>query len=410
MGWLKRILKNEANISKEEKAFYNYFGSFNDETKTSAQRIATVYSCVNVLSESLASFPLKIYRNNSKGEKEEIRTSDLKFKNVKRVLSKPNSIDTYFDFFERIVSHLALCGNFFAFKIYGMGDRLVNLLPIFDPREVSVRVLDNWTYEFNYNGKAYTEKDIFYIKAHDGKSVLTYLSDTFDSAGAMTKYSKNFYQNYGMPTGVIESDKEMKSEAFKEFKKKWEDFYTGPKNAGKTVILDSGKKYKQISISNTDAQFLDTLKYTNEQICGIFRVPPHLVQILDHATFSNIEHQSLQFAYYTMQPWCNRIERAINDQILNPIDSDLYCEFLMDSLMRGDTTARFQAYNLAKYAGIMSSNEIRRKENLSPVDGGDKIWIPSNMRNGKDDPLFEKGDLANITTKTKNDTENNKGE
>ena len=134
-------------------------------------------------------------------------------------------------------------------------------------------------------------------------------------------------------------------------------------------------QYKPISLPPEDSQFLSTREFGVEEICRIFRVPPHMVQDLKRATFSNIEHQSIDFVVHTLDPWLVRIEKAIVKDLLMEDEKDLFFpKFNVDGLLRGDYKSRMDGYSIGISTGIISPNEARRKENMPPLsetDGGD---------------------------------------
>jgi hypothetical protein len=146
------------------------------------------------------------------------------------------------------------------------------------------------------------------------------------------------------------------------------------------AILEEGMKLDKIGIPPNDAQFLETRKFQAVEIARIFRVPPHLIGDLDRATFSNIEQQSLEFVIHTIRPWLVRIEQAISRSLLMPEERRTYfAEFLVDGLLRGDTASRYAAYATGRQWGWLSINDVRERENMNPVDGGDAYLEPLNM-------------------------------
>lgn len=354
-------------------------------TPATATRLASVYGCCNVLAESLATLPIKLYNKTIKnGDPVEELVTDNRFA---RTLQRPNPNDTPFDFFERIVWQLALRGQAFAIKNVVMGE-VVELLPIDDPSEVMVNENPDWTLSFVYKGKTYSQKQMLYLKMRDGKSILKQQSDTIGRAQAITKYAGSYFKNSALPNLVVSTDATMNKDAADRFKETWDSTFRGAENGNKIAILDQGKKLTPLTVSNEDAQFLETSKYTDTQICGLFRVSPHMIGILDHATFSNIENLGIQFRTYTMTPWCRRIETAITRQCLWDMGqpNSLHCEFNLDGLERGDIKSRYQAYTQAIQAGWMTPNEVRKKENLNKQDDGDRFWIPANMDFQDDHP------------------------
>jgi len=127
--------------------------------------------------------------------------------------------------------------------------------------------------------------------------------------------------------------------------------------------------YKPISLPPEDSQFLSTRQFGVEEICRIFRVPPHMVQDLQRATFNNIEHMSIEFVMHTLMPWLIRIEQAIiKDMLMDEEKDEFFPKFNVDGLMRGDYKSRMEGYAVAITNGIMSVNDVRKLENLDPLD------------------------------------------
>ena len=370
MSIFKRKITNQTNSQSIHELIMSYI---NDFVPTNSKNLWAVYACVNVIAETLGSLPLPIYQRKEGDIKEKVKLGE-----IDTLLLNPNTRQTRFDLFEEMVWHLALRGKYYAIK-NGLGKKTKELLPI-NPDQVNVDETNYYKPVFSINGKEYQQKDLLIIYMHNGNSVISDQRKTIDLASSLSNYSNNFFKNGARPSGVIETDNKMETDAFIRFKKQWESFYEGTNNVGKTAILDQGKKYKPLALSNVDAQFLEFTKKSDVEICGIFRVPPHMIGILDNATFSNIENQSLSFTKYTMSPWCKRIELAITEQIIKPqLGTDYFCEFNMNALERADIVSRYQAYNTGRMAGFLSTNEIRKKENMNPVENGDEYLIPANM-------------------------------
>ena len=369
--------KNKKNISNSSEAlslnsFFEQYLSTSIMSEASSKKLFAVYACVNVLGESIATLPLHLYRINKDGSKEKV------YNDFTKLIKTPNEEDSKFDFLERMVWHLALRGNFYALK-NKIGINTKQLLWL-DPDSVNTVVTD-WVPTFTYKNVAYSKNNIFYIKSHGGKSIISSQADTLKFASSLKEYSSNFFKNGARLSGIIETQNKMTPETFTRFKTMWNETFSGSKNAGKTAILDNGKTFRPLSVSNIDAQYLETTKKTDAEICGLFRVPPHMVGILDNATFSNIENQALQFTKYTLSPWCVRIEDAFTQQIVKPqFGESYYCKFNMDALERGNIASRYSAYNIGRNAGFLSRNEVREKENYNPIEGGDDYLTPLNMR------------------------------
>lgn len=163
----------------------------------------------------------------------------------------------------------------------------------------------------------------------------------------------------------------------------WNSIYGGSGNANRVAILEEGMRFEPIAIPNNEAQFLETRKFQVDEICRIFRVPPHLVGDLEHATFSNIEHMSIDFAVHTIRPWLVRIEQSMNRALFTDQEKRrFYVQFNIDGLMRGDYKSRMEGYAIARQNGWMSANDIRALENQNPIpaeEGGDAYLVNGNM-------------------------------
>ena len=168
----------------------------------------------------------------------------------------------------------------------------------------------------------------------------------------------------------------------------WMNAYGGAGNAHKVAVLEEGMSYKPISLPPEDSQFLSTREFGVEEICRIFRVPPHMVQDLKRATFNNIEHQSIDFVMHTIMPWLVRIEQAIIKDVLIEEEQESYFpKFNVDGLMRGDYKSRMDGYAVGFANGFLSPNDIRRLENMDliPADeGGDDYYLNGSYTKLKD--------------------------
>jgi hypothetical protein len=173
------------------------------------------------------------------------------------------------------------------------------------------------------------------------------------------------------------------SEAGKEnLKKSWNAEHQGLSNAHRTAVLEEGLDIKAIGIPNDNAQFLESRKFQLGEIARLLHIPPHMLADLDRATFSNIEHQGIEFVTYTMTPWLVRWEQTCSRKLLFPFERDIFFfEFLVDALLRGDSTSRAAYYKELFYMGVMSPNDIREKENMNPIEdeNADKYFVQQNM-------------------------------
>ncbi|MBQ9739805.1 MAG: phage portal protein, partial [Kiritimatiellae bacterium] len=204
---------------------------------------------------------------------------------------------------------------------------------------------------------------------------------------ATEEYGAKFFGNGARPGGVLEHPGILKDP--EKLRESWNRVYQGTRNSHKVAVLEEGMKYHSIGIAPEDAQFLETRKYQVNEICRIFRVPPHLVGDLERATFSNIEHQSIEFVQHTIRPWIVRWEQAISRLLLDDSERLLYfARFNVDGLMRGDYKSRMEGYAIGRQNGWLSINDIRRLEDMALVpaeQGGDDYLVNGSMIAAKAD-------------------------
>ncbi|MEG0759143.1 MAG: phage portal protein, partial [Raoultibacter sp.] len=187
--------------------------------------------------------------------------------------------------------------------------------------------------------------------------------------------------NGATPAGVLTHPNTVKNPSA--LRESWNAAYGGSSNSNRVAILEEGLKFERISMPNNEAQFLETRKFQVSEICRIYRVPPHLVGDLEHATFSNIEHQAISFAMHTIRPWLVRIEQAMNRALFSDKEKGVfYVRFNMDGLMRGAYKERMEGYAIARQNGWMSANDIRDLENMNPIpdeEGGNSYLCNGNL-------------------------------
>ncbi|MBO6542303.1 MAG: phage portal protein [Alphaproteobacteria bacterium] len=355
-----------------------------DVSPKTAMMVAAVGASVRILSESVAQLPLILYRKD--GQKRE-RADDLALWKV--LHGKANGWQSSFEFVLFMVSHLVALGNCYAFVNRLKNGQIYELLPI-HPDRVEVKQDPN-TFKLIYrvavrDGQILEvpQSSMFHVRdftenGFEGVSRLKQGADSIGLALASERWGAQLFGNGARPSGILSTDGKLGAEQMKLIAESWKSAHGG-KNALGTAVLDGGMKFSPLVMNNTDAQFLETRKFQVNEIARIYRIPPHMLADLDKASFSNIEHQSLEFVKYTLMPWLRRIESAINTQL---IDTDgVYAEFLVDGLLRGDVKARYEAYQIAISIGVMSPNEVRALENLNPREGGDE-FIPAENIFGK---------------------------
>lgn len=351
--------------------------------KESAMRIMTVYSCVQVISQSIAGLPLNVLRR----EGPDRNAYDDSHPLHKLFSVGPNELQTTSEFLETMLWDLVLTGRAFARITRGVRGGVVALIPIHVDR---VRVeVDKGRLKYYLDNKenAEPEGSIFDLKGYspDGYftcSPIELHSRTLDTSKEMADMNNAIYKK-GMRSSAFiimgEAYTAASQEAKALFSEKLKAF-SGAKGAGRYMTLDSGSQVVPASITSVDADFLDSMKFTRAEIASIFRVPLHKINDLDRATFSNIEHQSLEFYKDTLKHWITRVEQAINKALFNNAERGQYfVKFDTDELIQGDYKTRMEGDALAIINGIISVNESRAKLGYNPVSGGELHFRQLNL-------------------------------
>lgn len=349
-----------------------------------AMTYTAVWACVRILSESVASLPLLVYRRLANGGKE--RAVDHQLYTLLHDL--PNSENTAVELREMLQAHLALWGNAYCEKEFDNAGRLVGLWPL-RPDIVRVqRINGSMQYEINMPDGAtqvLPAQRVMHIRglSHDGMLGYSPIGQAREAVAlglATQQYGSAFFNNGARPGGILEHPGALSDKARKNLLESWESMHQGLANAWRLGILEEGMKYTATSVPPEDAQFLEQRKFQVTEIARIFRIPPHMLADLDRATFANVEHLSLEFVVHTLRPWLIRWEQAINRDLFRPEERGQYfAEHLIDGLLRGDIQSRYQAYATGRQQGFLSANDIRAMENMNPIEHGDIYLVPLNM-------------------------------
>jgi HK97 family phage portal protein len=383
---LSRLLKPRASPKNRlYGSTYSFFFGGTASGKTVNERTAmqttAVYACVRILAETIASLPLNVYRSTDNG-KEKATDHQLYY----LLHDEPNPEMTSFVFRETLMSHLLLWGNAYAQIIRDGRGKVLALYPLLPDRMTVDRTTDGRLYYEYRKDTGYVilrPEDILHIPGLGfdglvGYSPIAMAKNAIGMAIATEEYGSKFFANGASPGGVLEHPGVVKDPA--RIRESWNAVYQGSGNAHRIAVLEEGMKFQSIGIPPEQAQFLETRKFQTEEICRIFRVPPHLVANLDKATFSNIEHQSISFVVHTIRPWLVRLEQGMNKALLSPSEKGRYfVGFVVDGLLRGDYASRMQGYAIGIQNGFLSPNDVRTLENMNTIEHGDIYAMNGNM-------------------------------
>lgn len=357
-------------------------GGSRRETPETAPEVPAVIACIRVIAESVGSLPLQLYRSDANGAKVLATDSPL----YRLLRYRPNDEQTSLELRETLVMHYLLYGNAYC-EIIRDGNTITDLFPLHPSRMKSERVADGslrYVYrEPSGRQTIYQPRQIWHLRMPsldgiNGISLPAMVRDAIAHARAIESYGLTYFSNNARPGVVLQSDNPIPADAAERMREQWERMHRGPDRAHRTAVLPGGLKVFELGGSNESSQFVEASKQAVITICRAFRVPPHLVQSLDGATFSNIEHQSREFLTYTLLPHLRRIEDSVARDLLD--DPTLFAEHDVHALMRGDSAARAAWYQQALNSGIMSINEVRAAEGLNPIGPeGDERFMQVNM-------------------------------
>ena len=294
-----------------------YFGSSaagKSVTASTAIQMSTVYACVRVIAETIASLPLHVYQNQGEGS-----VKALEHPLYPILHDEPNSEMTSFVWRETMLAHLLLWGNAYCQIIRSGRSQILGLYPLLPDRmEVDRDSAGTLTYTYFANSGQTVKlrpEDVLHIPGLGFDGIMGYSPIALEKNAiglglAAEEYGSKFFSNGARPSGILTHPNTVKDP--KKLRDSWNAAYGGSNNSGRVAVLEENMSYTPISMPNSEAQFLETRKFQVSEICRIYRVPPHMVGDLEHATFSNIEHQSISFAVHTIRPWVVRLEQSMN--------------------------------------------------------------------------------------------------
>ncbi len=370
-----------------------------------AMQCTAVYACVRILAESIASLPLNVYSYNEDGGK----TLETKHPLYKVLHDEPNPEMTSFTFREVLMSHLLMYGNAYAQIIRDGAGRVLSLYPLLaNCMDVERNEKGQLQYIYTRNSDEnpnYKDMGQIVLKYEDvlhipglgfdglvGYSPIAMAKNAVGMTIAADEYGATFFKNGANPGGVLEHPGVLKNPD--KVRESWNSVYQGSNNAHRVAVLEEGMHFNPISLKPEEMQFLETRKFEIEEIARLYRIPPHLIQDLEHATYSNIENQSLEFVKYTLDPWIVRWEQALKKALLLPSEKGEYAIKLnVDGLLRGDYKSRMEGYSIGIQNGFMSPNDCRKLEDLNPIadeEGGNLYLINGAMCKLKDAGVYAK--------------------
>lgn len=340
--------------------------------------LSAVWGCVGLLAGTISSLPLQVFKISPDGGRMIQRDHPL----YAVLHDSPNADQTALDFWDFMTMSIELWGNAFA-RVDRLGGKIMALTPL-RPDAVRVRRVEDGAlrYRFTLSGKSYDlpEEEILHVRGPGGDplggmSTLAFARTTFSLAMAENGTAAGMFRNGLRPSGVLSFKEFLSIENRKVAEGALVEKYMGAANAGRPFIFEGGAEWKPLSINPIDAQMLEARGFSIEEICRFFQVPPVLIQHSAATTSwpTGVEQQVLIFQKFTLRRRLKRIESAITKTLLTGAErrAGLSVEFNLEGLLRGDSAGRASFYGAGLNAGWLTINEVRGRENLPPVDGGD---------------------------------------
>lgn len=387
----RSIVVDEEGIEISDPSFWEKFGiklgNFSILGKNALKQ-NTVYICTKIRAESVGKLSLKVYR-----EREEYKSHELYY----LLKNKPNPFMSSINFWKCIEAQRTLKGNAYAYIERDRKGKVIGLYPI-DSEKVT-KVIDDknilssyskvWYIVNETNGTKHKllEDEVLHfigditLDGLIGIPPLEYLKCTVENGRASQEFVNKFFKNGLSVKGIIQYVGDLSPKAKKTFINEFEEMSNGLRNAHSVSMLPLGYQFQPISLSMADAQFLENSKLTKRDIAAAFGMKSYHLNDLERATYTNITEQQKDFYISTLQPSLKNYELEIMDKLFSrfEVEKNIYAEFNVDSILRSDIKTRYEAYRVGMQSGFLTPNEIRKKENLPPVDGGDKLLINGNM-------------------------------
>lgn len=351
----------------------------------SALTFAAVWACVRVISESLAALPWRVHRVTRDG------SEPFPDHPVDWLLHfAPNPEMTAFSFRETAASHMLLWGNAYAEVVRDLGGRPTALYLI-EPHRVQVQRNRDGVLEYLISNEAQSPTILpaanvlhWHGLSYDGLIGYSPIHLAARSIGvgmAQDEFAASYFGNGTIVGAVLKVPGSLSAEQIAQAEGHFNAKHQGPDKSFGVRIAHSGMEFQQLSMPMTDAQFLESRKFSVQEIARWFRVPPHKIADLDRATFSNIEHLDIEFARDTLTPWACRLEQETNLKLFGRnSQGKVYTRLNMNALMRGDSKARAEYYRVMLTTGVMSINEIRALEEMNSIGKpGDQHLVQINQ-------------------------------
>lgn len=386
-GFISRALSLSGGNLKDPRLNEFFGGATTDSgvsvTPDTALTYSAVYAAVRCIAESVSSLPLNYYERLPTGGKAHAKANPLHT----LLHDEPNPEMTSYQWREASMAHLLLWGNAYSEIVRDLEGNVVELWPI-DPTIVTPRRTDSGELYYDLNrGKTFiTAANMLHIPglSFDGVSGMSPISLARQSIGlsmAIEQFGAGYFGRGARPGGVLTFPGQLSPEARQNLRRSFEELHAGGANSHRVALLEAGLKWEAIGVPPDDSQFLQSREFQIIEIARWFNLPPNKLKDLSKTSYNSLEQMEISYVVDTLRPWLVRWEQQLNRKVIRPKDrGNYFFEFNVDGMLRGDLASRYQSYSVARNWGWLSVNEIREKENLNPIEGGDVYMQPMNMQ------------------------------
>lgn len=347
-----------------------------------ALQLSAVWACVSRRATTIATLPLFVYKRDGNGQKELARGDTL----YQLLHESPNSRMTPKEFWTAMLLNYDLRGNAYA-RIDRRSDGTAMALWPMPSDQVQVEALEDGSMVYYYytgnNVTALAENSVLHLKdlgnGTTGFSKLDYMRATVDEAGKQQSQAAKTFATGGKPTGLLMVDKLLTKDQREQVRAAFQELETG--STSRLAVLEANMKYERLNLTPEQQQLMESRKFSVEEICRWFDVPPVLVHHSNVTTWgSGIEQIVDGFYKLSVRPMLVSIEQAITKRVMTPKQrQSMSVEFNFDALLRGNLVQRYQSYAQAVQNGFLTRNEVRQYENMPPVEGGDQLTAQVNL-------------------------------
>jgi HK97 family phage portal protein len=352
-------------------------------------KVSTALAATRALANGLAQIPLKVYRERADGSKDPAKDHPV----YKLLWRRPNDWMTSFEFRQLMMFHAVLTGNAYAYiGRGGVKRRVVELIPLVGsviPKQAADYELTYQVTDRDGTVTIYPRDQILHLRGPSwngfaGMNAIQLAREAIGLAIATEETHARLHSNGAKPGGLLSFDKELGKAAKDRLKALAAENLAGLGNAFKTLVLDNGAKWTPFTMTGVDGQHIETRKFQIEEICRDLGVFPQMVGHSDKtSTFASAEAFFLAHVIYSLQPWIENWQQVFARDLF-PDEDDISAEFSVQGLLRGDHKTRAEFYAAGIVNGYFTRNEVRKWENLNPIDGLDEPLIPLNMGTAED--------------------------